>query len=188
MPWVRAWGVAPGRACASASPVGNRTSVLIHGAVTVPASPSAHPRPLTQRQTFGGCPPHTGKPPFGLFSFCSRLSQKRVMRAESKKRRASQGVGVYQRVGSVVVEAVCAVVFSSWYGYRLAGWWLREAEVWAGIWWRERFQGRISGWYYWRVEVPVRFWQACGRPVQFVPRLPWWSGLVYRYLRVTRWR
>ena len=54
-----------------------------------------------------------------------------------------------------------------------------------GIRW-ERFQCRVLALYFQRVTEPVRFWQACGSPLQFRPCLPWWQPLVWRWLVVSR--
>ena len=51
-----------------------------------------------------------------------------------------------------------------------------------------RLQCRISGAYYRRVTFPVQVYIAFGRPREFRPRLPWWRGFVYRWLRSTGWR
>jgi len=60
-----------------------------------------------------------------------------------------------------------------WYWFLLVG----------GRW--ERFQGRVAGFYFQRVTLPVRFWVACGSPVQFRPRLPWWQPFVWRWLVIS---
>ena len=60
-----------------------------------------------------------------------------------------------------------------WYWFLLVG----------GRW--ERFQGRVAGFYFQRVTLPVRFWVACGSPQQFRPRLPWWQPFVWRWLVIS---
>ena len=60
-----------------------------------------------------------------------------------------------------------------WYWFLLVG----------GRW--QRFQGRVAGFYFQRVTLPVRFWRACGCPVQFRPRLPWWQPFVWRWLVIS---
>jgi hypothetical protein len=50
-----------------------------------------------------------------------------------------------------------------------------------------RWQG-LAVLYYQRVILPVQFWRACGSPVAFRPRLPWWHHWVLVWLRFTRQR
>ena len=51
----------------------------------------------------------------------------------------------------------------------------------------QRWQCRVSGFYYRHVTAPVSFWVACGQPPEFRPQLPWWQPFVFSYLRLTGW-
>ena len=65
----------------------------------------------------------------------------------------------------------------------------RAARGWyllVGIRW-QRFQSRLSGLYYQRVTYAYRIWRAVDYDPMYRPSPPWWSGFLYRWLRVTGW-
>ena len=67
-------------------------------------------------------------------------------------------------------------------------WAARRWQVVVCVRW-QRLQGRVAGFYFQRVTLPVQFWRACGCPSQFPPpRLPWWQPFVLAWLRLTGWR
>ena len=71
-------------------------------------------------------------------------------------------------------------------GLRLGAGTVRRCRVAVRVRW-ERFQCRISAFYYWRVRFPSQSWVAAGCPPQFRPRLPWWGRFVFAWLRVSGW-
>ena len=80
---------------------------------------------------------------------------------------------------------VCALSVQLTMREHIQGRW--AARLWyrlVGFRW-QRLQSRICGFYFRGVTQSVQFWVACGCPSEFVPSLPWWQPLVWRWLALT---
>jgi hypothetical protein len=136
-------------------------------------------------------------PELRLVQFIAKLFMAIINHSPWRRRTAKFLVGV-----SDIFVPVNHALFSAYYELeyflrrrrtRAAYWWHCHIRCtwwawcrWSGRPWRA-FRDSVCGLYIRRVVRPITQWELQGSPLESLPSLPWWHGLIWALIVICRW-